>query len=96
MGRVLTLDELDAAVATAREAGLSIAFANGCFDLLHVGHVRYLQGSAVEEDLLIIGVNADASVRKLKGEGRPAVPQDERAEILAALACVDAVVIFQA
>ena len=94
MGRVLTLDELDAAVATAREARLSIAFANGCFDLLHVGHVRYLQGSAAEEDLLVVGVNADASVRKLKGEDRPIQPEDERAEIVAAIAGVDLVVVF--
>lgn len=89
------LDELGAAVAVAREAGLSIAFANGCFDLLHVGHVRYLQGAAFEADLLVVGVNADSSVRLLKGEGRPIQPEDERAEIVAAIGGVDVVVVFE-
>lgn len=94
MGRVVTPEELDAAVEAAREAGLGIAFANGCFDLLHIGHVRYLQGAAAEEDLLVVGVNSDSSVRLLKGEGRPIQPEDERAEIVAALSGVDLVVVF--
>lgn len=91
----MTLEDLDAAVAAAREAGLSIAFANGCFDLLHVGHVRYLKGAAFEADLLVVGVNADSSVRKLKGSKRPIQPEEERAEIVAAIGGVDLVVIFE-
>ena len=71
-----------------------MALANGCFDVLHVGHVRYLQAAAAEADVLVVAVNADASVRALKGEGRPAQPGDERAEILAALACVSYVTLF--
>jgi len=94
MGHVLNQDEMDVAVATAREAGLSIAFANGCFDLLHVGHVRYLKGAAFEADLLIVGINADSSVRAIKGESRPIQPEEERAEIVAAIGGVDVAVIF--
>ena len=75
--------------------GRRVVFTNGCFDLLHVGHVRYLQAARALGDFLIVGLNDDASVRRLqKGPGRPLVPQAERAEVLAALACVDAVVIF--
>ena len=71
-----------------------MAFANGCFDLLHVGHVRYLQGAAAEADRLIVAVNEDASVARLKGPGRPAMPARERAEIVAAMGVVDYVVTF--
>jgi D-beta-D-heptose 7-phosphate kinase/D-beta-D-heptose 1-phosphate adenosyltransferase len=72
-----------------------VVFTNGCFDLLHVGHVRYLQAARSLGDFLVLGLNDDASVRRLgKGSGRPLTPQEDRAEILAALACVDAVVIF--
>ena len=85
MGRVLTESELVEAVAADRAAGRTIAFANGCFDLLHVGHVRYLQGAAAEADRLIVAVNEDASVARLKGPGRPIMPAAERAEIVAAL-----------
>ncbi|MDQ3071453.1 MAG: adenylyltransferase/cytidyltransferase family protein [Acidobacteriota bacterium] len=77
-----------------RAVGLSHAFANGCFDLLHVGHVRYLRASKAEADKLIVAVNADASVAQLKGPGRPIMPETERAELLAALEAVDYVVIF--
>ncbi len=77
-----------------REQGEQIAFTNGCFDLLHVGHARYLETARSYGDLLVIGINSDASVRDLKGEERPLVPQDERAELLAHLACVDYVTIF--
>ena len=94
MGRVLSESELIAAVAEDRAAGRTIAFANGCFDLIHVGHVRYLQGAAEEGDRLIVAVNDDASVTRLKGPGRPAMPASERAEIIAALAVVDYVVTF--
>jgi rfaE bifunctional protein nucleotidyltransferase chain/domain len=86
------------AAAKARELvgrGKTVVFANGAFDLLHVGHVRYLQAARAEGDFLIVGVNSDASVRRLKGDARPIVPEAERAEIVAALSCVDAVVIFE-
>jgi rfaE bifunctional protein nucleotidyltransferase chain/domain len=88
---------LTARVADWRKAGDCIILTNGCFDLLHVGHIRYLEGAkALGEGhgRLIVGVNADAAVRVLKGEGRPRTPENERAEIIAALACVDAVTIF--
>jgi rfaE bifunctional protein nucleotidyltransferase chain/domain len=84
--------------ATLRErqaAGDVVVFTNGCFDLLHLGHVRYLQEARALGDVLVVGVNSDASTRRLKGAGRPLVPQDERAEVLAALACVDYVTIFE-
>ncbi len=87
-----------AAVADAcrahREAGRTVALANGAFDLLHVGHVRYLEGARALADVLVVAVNADTSVRALKGEGRPVVPEGERAELVAALGCVDHVVVF--
>src|SRR3979409_1894322 len=86
--------ELIEAVKRDREAGRTIAFANGCFDLLHVGHVRYLRGAAAEADRLIVAVNDDASVQRLKGPGRPVMPVSERAEIIAALGVVDYVVAF--
>lgn len=84
---------LERAAALRRE-GRTIVLANGCFDLLHVGHVRYLEGAAAEGDVLVVGINADASVRALKGPDRPVMPDAERAEIVAALRCVDYVVIF--
>jgi D-glycero-beta-D-manno-heptose 1-phosphate adenylyltransferase len=77
-----------------RNSGKRIVFANGAFDLLHVGHVRYLQAARREGDFLVVGVNSDSSVRLSKGRLRPIVPEGERAEIIAALSCVDAVVIF--
>ena len=86
--------ELAASVARDRAAGKTIGFANGCFDLLHVGHVRYLRGAAAEADRLIVAVNDDRSVAGLKGEGRPILPAAERAELVAALRGVDYVVIF--
>src|SRR6187200_2673477 len=91
---VVTLEELDAFAAGVRASGRTIALANGVFDLLHVGHVRYLQASAAEADCLIVAVNADASVRRLKGEGRPIVDERGRAEMVAAIRGVDRVVIF--
>lgn len=93
--KIKTKEALQALVAIERARGRRIVFTNGCFDLLHVGHVRYLQAARELGDLLIVGVNTDRSVRRLnKGKGRPIVPQDHRAEILAALACVDYVVLF--
>jgi D-glycero-beta-D-manno-heptose 1-phosphate adenylyltransferase len=94
VGEVVPRAELVARVADARAAGRTVAFANGCFDLLHVGHVRYLEGSAQEADLLVVAVNDDASVRRLKGEDRPILAAAHRAELVAALRCVDFVVIF--
>lgn len=90
------LDEpaLLATIATEREAGRRIAFANGVFDILHVGHVRYLQDSARVADVLVVAVNGDDSVRMLKGEGRPVMPEQERAEIVAAIRGVSYVTIF--
>jgi len=92
--RVLTWAETEALVASARAAGQRIVFTNGVFDLLHPGHVRYLQQARRLGDALIVGLNADDSVRRNKGSARPITPEQERAEILAALDCVDAVVIF--
>jgi D-glycero-beta-D-manno-heptose 1-phosphate adenylyltransferase len=86
--------ELLRRVAEDRAAGRSIAFANGCFDLLHVGHIRYLEAAAHEADRLIVAINDDESVRHLKGEGRPILAAADRAELVAALRCVDYVVIF--
>jgi len=94
MGRVLTAAELAVEVRRLQAAGHTLAFANGHFDLLHVGHLRYLQAARAEGDHLIVALNDDASVRRLKGPGRPVVPAAERAELLAALAPVDFVVIF--
>ena len=94
MGKVVSREELRAAVAGDRAAGRTVALANGCFDLLHVGHVRYLQAARAEGDALIVGLNSDRSVRAIKGPTRPITPEGERAEILSALACVDAVAIF--
>jgi rfaE bifunctional protein nucleotidyltransferase chain/domain len=94
MGEVVTRERLLAIAAEARRAGRTMALANGCFDLLHVGHVRYLEGAAQEADLLVVAVNDDESVRRLKGEGRPILPAAHRAEIVAALRVVDYVLIF--
>jgi rfaE bifunctional protein nucleotidyltransferase chain/domain len=92
--RLLTQAETAGFVARERAAGRRIVFTNGVFDILHPGHVRYLQRAHALGDLLIVGLNADESVRRNKGAARPIVPEEERAEMLAALACVDAVVIF--
>jgi D-glycero-beta-D-manno-heptose 1-phosphate adenylyltransferase len=91
---VLSEIELIEAIARERGAGRTIAFANGCFDLLHVGHVRYLAGAAAEGDRLVVAVNDDRSVERLKGTGRPILPASDRAELVAALRGVDYVVIF--
>jgi rfaE bifunctional protein nucleotidyltransferase chain/domain len=91
---VLDEHSLRAALATERERGRTIAFANGVFDVLHVGHVRYLQDASRVADVLVVAVNGDASVRTLKGEGRPLMPAVERAEIVAAIRGVSYVTIF--
>ena len=96
MGRVVTPDELLNAVANDRAAGQTIALANGCFDLLHVGHTRYLSGAAEQADRLVVAINSDAMVTALKGPSQPILPSDERAELVAALGIVDYVVVFSA
>ena len=94
MGVVLSREQMLARAAELRAAGRTLAFANGHFDLLHVGHLRYLQAARAEADALVVAINDDASVERLKGPGRPLVPAAERAELLAALAPVDFVVVF--
>ncbi len=91
---MFTIDEAAAFVEAERRKGRTIVFTNGVYDLLHPGHVRYLQAARAEGDVLIVGVNSDRSVRSNKGPSRPIIPEQERAEIIAALACVDAVAIF--
>lgn len=93
-GRVLSRSRAVELVAQLRESGKTVVFTNGVFDLLHPGHVRYLETARSLGDALIVGVNADASVRRNKGPSRPVTPEGERGEVLAALAAVDAVVIF--
>jgi rfaE bifunctional protein nucleotidyltransferase chain/domain len=93
--KVLRLDEAREVAATARASGRRVVLANGCFDLLHVGHVRYLTAARALGDVLIVGLNGDASVRRLKGPGRPLMAEADRAEILAALQVVDHVVVFE-
>lgn len=94
MGEVLSQPELLRRVAERQAGGDRVAFANGHFDMLHVGHLRYLEGARQEGDLLVVGLNDDDSVRRLKGPGRPIMPAAERAELVAALEPVDFVVIF--
>ena len=94
MTKLLTRDELRSQVVRWRESGERIILANGCFDFIHVGHIRYLRAAKQLGGRLVVAINSDSSVRGLKGEGRPLMPDRERAEILAALADVDGVVIF--
>jgi len=93
---VVSIEELERLVAADRASGRTIAFANGVFDLLHVGHVRYLQAAAAEADRLVVAVNADASVRRLKGPSRPILDETARTGMVAALRGVDYVVLFDA
>lgn len=92
--KILSREKLQKQVAEWRSSGSSVTLANGCFDLLHVGHVRYLHAAKKLGGRLIVAINSDESVRALKGEGRPLMPAEERAEIISALSDVDAVVIF--
>ena len=92
--KIGTLEEVRARLEEPRRTGRTVALANGCFDVLHVGHVRYLAGARAEADVLVVGVNGDASVRRLKGPGRPLLPEDDRAVLVAALESVDHVVVF--
>jgi rfaE bifunctional protein nucleotidyltransferase chain/domain len=91
---ILDREVLAVKLADLREHGAKIVLANGCFDLFHVGHLRYLEGAAELGDVLVVGVNSDEQARNLKGEGRPHTPENERAEIVAGLRCVDLVTIF--
>lgn len=95
MGEVLTLDAVRERIRDLKSQGKRVAFANGHFDLIHVGHLRYLQAARAEGDALVVAINDDDSVARLKGPGRPVVPAAERAELLAALTPVDFVVVFQ-
>jgi rfaE bifunctional protein nucleotidyltransferase chain/domain len=92
--KVQSLETVAAAVEAARKRGRTIALANGAFDLLHVGHVRYLEGARALADVLVVAVNSDRSVRASKGAGRPVVPEAERAELVASLVCTDLVLLF--
>ena len=92
--RIVDRSEMITAVETARSQGKRIVFANGCFDVLHAGHVRYLEAARALGDILIVAVNSDEQAGRLKGAGRPLLPQDQRAEIVAALDAVDLVTIF--
>ena len=91
---VLTLEQTIVQFAREKRNGKRVVFTNGCFDLLHPGHIRLLESARALGDFLIVGINSDAGVRSLKGPGRPVIPASERAEILASLECVDAVLIF--
>ena len=94
VSRILNRDALVARIATEKTKGSQIVLANGCFDILHAGHVRYLEGARALGDLLVVGINSDAQVARLKGEGRPILPERERAELVASLQAVDLVTIF--
>ena len=93
--RIVDRPQLSEASAAARNDGRRIVFTNGCFDVLHVGHVRYLEGAKALGEVLVVAVNSDEQVHKQKGAGRPLMPQDQRAEIVAALDAVDFVIIFE-
>ena len=94
LDKIKTREELKAVTRKARDQGKKIVTTNGCFDVLHVGHIRYLQQAKRQGDILIVAINSDDSVRAIKGDKRPLVPENERAEVLAALKCVDYVMIF--
>ena len=95
MDKILERKILKEKVEALRKDGKKIAFTNGCFDILHVGHVRYLTEARKTADILILALNSDSSVRAIKGEKRPLVPEEERAEVLAALECIDFITIFK-
>lgn len=95
MGKVLSLKGLRAEIKGLRSNGKKVVFTNGCFDILHTGHVRYLKKAASLGDVLVVGMNSDKSVRRIKGKGRPVVGEKDRAEVLSALVSVDYVVVFK-
>jgi len=92
--KILDRETIKAKVDSLKQSGRVVVFTNGCFDLLHVGHVRYLQEARKQGDCLVVAVNSDRSVRQIKGAGRPIIPDNQRAEVVAALSCVDWVTIF--
>lgn len=94
ISKIILGSEIGAIAAAKRSQGKSIVFTNGCFDILHAGHVNYLEAAAAQGDILILGLNSDRSVKQIKGDKRPIINQDQRAQVVAALACVDYVVIF--
>jgi D-beta-D-heptose 7-phosphate kinase/D-beta-D-heptose 1-phosphate adenosyltransferase len=94
MGKILSRERLKSEIERLRQGGKKIAFTNGCFDILHVGHTRYLRDARKTGDVLILALNSDASVRAIKGEKRPLVPEAERADVVASLEAVDYVTIF--
>ena len=96
LSKILTAEKLSARLDEAHKSEKKVVFTNGCFDILHAGHVRYLAAARAEGDLLVVGMNSDASVRLIKGEKRPVIRQDHRAEVLASLGCVDYVVLYDA
>lgn len=93
--KIVVLEDLVIRIEESRSAGKKIVFTNGCFDILHVGHVRYLAEASSQGDMLIVGLNSDGSVRKIKGVKRPIVCQEYRAEVIASLVCVDYVLLFE-
>ena len=93
-GTILNREQLDTVVARLKSEGRKIVFTNGCFDIIHIGHIRYLKQASELGDVLIVGVNSDSSVRSFKGTGRPVIPENERVEIVAALQYVDYVTLF--
>ena len=93
--KIVTLEQLLALRTAWRQRAQTVVWTNGCFDVLHIGHIRNLHAAAQQGDVLVVGINSDASVRRIKGPTRPVIEQDERAELLAALACVDQVLIFE-
>jgi len=93
--KIIKREALKEKMQALKRAGKRIVFTNGCFDFLHVGHVRYLKAAKAQGDVLVVGLNSDGSVRQIKGPRRPVVPEHERAEILASLACVDFVTLFE-
>jgi rfaE bifunctional protein nucleotidyltransferase chain/domain len=92
--KIISLEPLLALRAAWRQQGRRVVWTNGCFDVVHIGHLRCLQAAAQQGDVLIVGINSDASVRRIKGPARPVIGQDERAELLASLSCVDHVLVF--
>jgi len=95
LDKIVTLEDLVTRLVRIRKSGQKIVFTNGCFDIMHVGHVRYLAEARSQGDMLIVGLNSDGSMRSIKGDKRPIVGQDHRAEVLASLGCVDCVVLFE-
>ncbi len=94
ISKIIELKDLQTKVAEIKESGKKVVFTNGCFDIMHVGHVRYLAAARSEGDILVVGLNSDESVKSIKSAKRPIVKQDERAEVLASLWCVDYIILF--